>query len=201
MSASKSLENLNEIRDVARALLLKADADDRLPTPVDDIVAGCGLLESDDYLLSESKVSQAPRQLRKLLRSAGRKIRGALDRRERVLHVSPAIDIPAQRQFVKCHEAMHDALPWQRDLLVLGDTSLTLAPDVEFLFEREANQGGAELLFQVDLLSRIARDYPTDITTPVALAELFGASIHATFRRWIEVHSDPVCGMVLGPDP
>jgi hypothetical protein len=175
--------------------------DDRLPTPVDDIVASCGLLESDDYVLSESKISQAPRELRKLLRSAGRKIRGALDRRERVLHVSPQIDVPAQRQFVRCHEAMHDALPWQRDLVVLGDTNRTLAPDIEFLFEREANQGGAELLFQLDLLARVGRDYPTDITTPVALAELFGASIHATFRRWIEDHQSPVCGLVLDPAP
>ena len=127
---TKSLENLDEIRDVARVLLRKADAEDRLPTPVDDIVASCGLLESDDYVFSESKISQAPRELRKLLRSAGRKIRGALDRRERVLHVSPSIVVPAQKQFVRCHEAMHDALPWQRDLVVLGDTNRTLAPDV-----------------------------------------------------------------------
>jgi hypothetical protein len=124
-----------------------------------------------------------------------------LDRRERVVHVNPAVEVPAQRQFVRCHEAMHDALPWQRDLLVLGDTTRTLAPDVEFLFEREANQGGAELLFQRDLLARVARDYPTDITTPIALAELFGASIHATFRRWIEDHANPVCGLVLDPEP
>jgi len=196
---TKPLENLREIQDVARAVLHQADVEDRLPTPVDDIISACGLLESDDYVLSESKIAQAPRELRKLLRSAGRKVRGALDRRERVLHISPSIDVPAQRQFVRCHEAMHDALPWQRDLLVLGDTSRTLAPDVEFVFEREANQGGAELLFQVDLLARVGRDYPTDITTPVTLAELFGASIHATFRRWIEDHPNPVCGLVLDP--
>lgn len=197
----KPLDNLDDIRDVARAVLRKADVADRLPTPVDDIVAGCGLLESDDYILSESKILQAPRELRRLLQSAGRKIRGALDRRERVLHVSPSIDVPAQRQFVRCHEAMHDALPWQRDLVVLGDTNRTLAPDVEFVFEREANQGGAELLFQLDLLARVARDYPIDISTPVRLADLFGASIHATFRRWIEDNTNPVCGLVLDPQP
>jgi hypothetical protein len=196
---TKPLENLDDIRNVARAVLRKADASDRLPTPVDDIVAGSGLVESDDYILSESKILQAPRELRKLLRSAGRKIRGALDRRERVLHVSPSIDLPAQRQFLRCHGTMHDALPWQRDLM--GDTNRTLAPDIEFRFEREANQGGAELLFQLDLLARVARDYPTDITTPVSLAALFGASIHATFRRWIEAHAKPVCGLVLDPRP
>lgn len=198
---NKPLQSLKEIRDVARDVLRRADVGDRLPTPVDDIVAGCGLLESDDYVFDESKILQAPRELRKLLRSAGRKIRGALDRRERILHVNPLIDVPAQRQFIRCHEAMHDALPWQRDLLVLGDTKQTLAADVEFLFEREANQGGAELLFQLDLLGRVSRDYPTEITTPVALAQLFGASIHATFRRWIEDHSGLVCGIVLDATP
>jgi hypothetical protein len=197
----KPLNNLDDIRDVAHAVLRKADVADRLPTPVDDIVASCGLLESDDYVLSESKIAHAPVELRKLLRSAGRKIRGALDRRERVLHVNPAIDVPAQRQFVRCHEAMHDALPWQHDLLVLGDTHRTLAPEVEFVFEREANQGGAELLFQLDLLARVARDYPITISTPVQLADTFGASIHATFRRWIEDNNLPVCGLVLDPKP
>lgn len=197
----KPLENLDDIRDVAQTVLRRAEAAERLPTPVDDIIASCGLLESDDYVLSENKIAQAPRELRRILRAAGRKIRGALDRRERVLHVSPAVDHPAQRQFVRCHEAMHDALPWQRDLLVLGDTARTLLPSVEFTFEREANQGGAELLFQLDLLTRMARDYPIDITTPVQLSTLFGASIHATFRRWVETSASPVCGLVIDPKP
>jgi hypothetical protein len=192
------LDNMNEIREVASALLRRADVDDRLPTPVGDLVKAAGLLEDADYILSESKISRAPKELRRLLRTAGRKIRGALDRRERVLHVNPAIEVPAQRQFIRCHETMHDVLPWQHDLLVLGDT---LAPSVELRFEREANQGAAELLFQLDLLTRVARDYPTDITTPVALAQLFGASIHATFRRWVEIHRGAASGIVLDPVP
>jgi hypothetical protein len=198
---ARQLDNLSEIQDVALALLRKANVDERLPTPVDDLIAASGLLEQDDYILTESKIRQAPRELRRLLRSASRKILGALDRRERVLHVNPAIDVPAQRQFVRCHEAMHDAMPWQRDLVVLGDTGKTLAPSIELRFEREANQGAAELLFQLDFLHRIARDYPTDITTPVELATMFGASIHATFRRWIEQHSGIVSGIVLEPQP
>lgn len=198
---ARQLDNLNEIRDVALSLLRKADVDERLPTPVDDLIAAAGLLEDDDYVLSESKIKQAPKELRRLLRSAGRKIRGVLDRRERVLHVNPAIAVPAQRQFIRCHETMHDVIPWQRDLLVLGDTHKTLAPSIELRFEQEANQGAAELLFQVDLLKRIARDYPTHITTPVELAGMFGASIHATFRRWVEHHSGTVCGIALKPEP
>jgi len=197
----RPLENVADIQKVAQSLLRLADVDERLPTPVGDIVAAAGLLEVDDYVLSESKISQAPRELRKLLRSAARKIRGALDRRERIVHISPEIEIPAQRKFVECHEVMHDALPWQKDLLVLADTRRTLSPVIELKFEREANQGSAELLFQVDLMTRIARDYPVDVSTPIELATMFGASLHATFRRWIEGHDGQLCGIVLNRTP
>lgn len=197
----RPLDNVSDIQDVASSLLRLADVDERLPTPVSDIVDAAGLLKVDDYVLSESKLSQAPRELRKLLRGAARKIRGALDRRERVLHVSPDIELPAQRRFVEGHEVMHDALPWQRDLLVLADTHTTLSPTVELRFEREANQGSAELLFQVDLMKRIAKDYPVDVGTPVQLASMFGASLHSTFRRWVEDHSGQLCGIVLDPAP
>jgi hypothetical protein len=198
---TQPLENLAEIRKVASVLLRKADVDERLPTPVDDIVAVSGLIEDADYVLSEAKIRNAPRELRRLLRSAGRKIRGALDRRERILHVNPEVQVPGQRQFIRCHETMHNALPWQRELEVLGDTNKTLAPSIDLRFEQEANQGAAELLFQVALLTRVARDYPTDITTPIRLADMFGASIHATFRRWIEQHPSAVSGVVLAPEP
>ena len=46
----RPLENLDDIRDVAHTVLRKADVAERLPTPVDDIIASCGLLESDDYV-------------------------------------------------------------------------------------------------------------------------------------------------------
>ena len=197
----QTLENLVEIQNVAKALLCKADVNERLPTPVDDLVAAAGLLEDADYVLSESKIRQAPKELRRLLRSAGRKIRGALDRRERILHINPSVYVPTQRQFIRCHETMHEVIPWQRDLLIFGDTGKTLAPDIELRFEKEANRGAAELLFQLDLLTRISRDYPTDISSPVALAQMFGASIHATLRRWVELHPGAACCIVLQPEP
>jgi hypothetical protein len=196
-----ALDNVPEIRRVADALLRRADVGERLPTPVDDLISCAGLIEASDFVLSESRIRQAPAELRRYLRGAQRKILGVLDRRQRVVHVSPSIDVPARRQFVRCHETMHDALPWQRDLLVLGDTAKTLSPDIELRFEQEANQGAAELLFQLDLLRRVASDYPIDITTPVELAHLFGTSIHATLRRWIETHEGALAALVLDPAP
>lgn len=190
------LDNGAEIARHVDRLLRVADVDDQLPTPVDDIVAAAGLAKTNEPVLTESMIALAPKELRKHLRSAARKVVGLLDRRERVIQVAPTSST-GRESFITLHEVTHDILPWQRDLQVLGDTAQTLSPTMTLMFEREANQGGAELLFQLDLLKRVAADYPVDMTTAVVLADLFGASIHATFRRWIEDIESPVCGLVL----
>lgn len=192
-----NLRSIREIRDVASTLLLKADVDERLPTPVDDIVAAANLMQANDYEITESVIRQMPRVLRRLMRGAKRKINGLLDRRERIIQIDQSLDDKRQK-FVKLHEVSHDNLPWQKDLLVMADTSQTLSPSTRMLFEQEANQGAAELFFQVDLLERIARDYPLHRSTPFELGELFGSSAHAAFRHWIGGHHGCVCGFVLG---
>lgn len=190
------LRSIDEIRKAANALLLKADVAERLPTPVDDLVTAAGLMQVDDYEIDESLIQKMPRFLRGVVRSAARKVTGLLDRRERVIHIDQTLN-DRRRNFVKLHEISHDIFPWQKDLLVLADTSKTLSPSIKMLFEREANQGAAELFFQVDLLARIARDYPLHRSTPFELGELFGSSAHAAFRHWIGSHPGCVCGFVL----
>ena len=117
-------------------------------------------------------------------------------RRDQVIQIAPTNSAERER-FVTCHEITHAILPWQADLAVLGDNQRTLSRRVTALFEREANQGAAEILFQQDRLARMAQDYPVAISTPVVLAECFGASIHATFRRWVESIDAVACGLVL----
>lgn len=194
-----TLRSIDDIRQAANTLLLKADVFDCLPTPVDDLVAAAGLMEDSDYDINESIVAQLPKRLRRLFSSASRKFTGLIDRRERIIHVDGSLD-ERQRNFVKMHEVAHDILPWQRDLM-LAESRQTLHPSITMLFEREANQGAAELLFQVDFLQRIARDFPVDYSTPFALAKLFGASGRATFRHWISGHHACVCGFVLNKYP
>ena len=177
-------------------LLRLADVSERLPTPVEDIVAAAGLIKTDEILLSESMIRRAPANMRRLLRGAARKIQGVLHRGEQIIQIAPTNSVERER-FVTCHEVTHAILPWQAGLAVLGDNRRTLSPRVTDLFEREANQGAAEILFQQDLLARIARDYPISTSTPVMLAECFGASIHATFRRWVESLDAVACGIVL----
>ena len=193
------IEDLPSGDDIAlcvKRLLHAADAGERLPTPVDDIVAAADLTRTDEIVVSRSMIRRAPERMRPLLRSAGRKILGLLDRRERIIQIKAA-RTPGRERFVTSHEVAHSILPWQADLAVFGDDQRTLSPQIADMFEREANQGAAEILFQQDLLRRVALDYPINISTPIELADLFGASIHATFRRWVEGLDTVACGLVL----
>ena len=189
------LASADEITKHVGRLLRLADVGERLPTPVEDIVAA-GLTRTDEILITESMIRRAPANMQRLLRSAARKIQGVLHRKEQVIQIAPANSEERER-FVTCHEITHAILPWQSDLSVLGDDQRTLSPRVTALFEREANQGAAEILFQQDLLARMAQDHRIAISTPVVLAECFGASIHATFRRWVESIDSVACGLVL----
>ena len=190
------LDSADEITKHVGHLLRLADVDERLPTPVEDIVAAAGLTKTSEIAITESMIRRAPANMRRLLRSAARKIQGVLHRSEQVIQIAPTSSAERER-FVTCHEVTHAILPWQSDLAVLGDDKRTLSPQVTALFEREANQGAAEILFQQDLLTRIALDYPIAMSTPLVLADCFGASIHATFRRWVESIDGVACGLVL----
>ena len=94
---------------------------------------------------------------------------GIIDRRARVIHVSPAIDHEGKRRFVKMHETAHHILPHQQDLLYAEDHE-TLSPATNRLFEREANQGAAELLFQRGGFARDAADLKVSVAAIWQLA-------------------------------
>lgn len=117
----EDLEAADEISSQADRLLRAADACGRFPTPVNDLVRASQLSEADDYVLDESLINKAPVYLRTLLRSARHKIQGIIDRRARVIHISPAIDHEDRRRFVKMHETAHHILPHQQDLLYAED--------------------------------------------------------------------------------
>lgn len=197
------LHDLDSGRDIARhveRLLRDAEAQGRLPTPVDDLIAAAKLTEPLDSLLSESALAGVPEYLAAKMRRLRGKTHALLDRKTREIHVNPDISHDGQRRFKKCHEVAHDILPWQQDTGYVDD-QFTLAPTTRRLFEQEANQGGAELLFQRDLFTEMASDYRMGFATVLDLAEQFGASYHATFRRYVETHGTKVAGLVLEPSP
>jgi hypothetical protein len=57
------------------------------------------------------------------------------------------------------------------------------------------------LLFQCELFDRVAADYRIGMAEVVELSQMFGASRHATFRRFVEQHRAPVAGIVLQRSP
>ncbi len=201
------LEDLESHRDIARlteGLLRKADAEGRLPTPVADILAAADLEETPETFLSPSSIAQAPAHLRGILSGIRGKVHAVLDRRTREVHINPALDLVGQRAYKRLHETSHDLFTWQHvhdGKTGFADDEMTLSPKTTILFEREANQGAAELLFQRERFADIAKEYAVSCAAVVELANMFGSSRHAAFRRYVETHRGAVTGVVLGPGP
>lgn len=201
------LEDLDSHEDIARLtdrLLRTADAYGRFPTPVGDILGAADLQEAPDTFLSETSIAAMPAHLRGVLRRVAGKVHAALDRKMRVVHINPATDLAGKRAFKRLHETSHDLFPWQHideGRVGFADDEMTLSPRTTILFEREANQGAAELLFQRGRFAEVASDYAIGCGAVAELVELFGGSRHATFRRYVESHPGALAGVVLGPRP
>jgi Zn-dependent peptidase ImmA (M78 family) len=197
------LNDLDSGPDIARhteKLLRRADAGGRLPTPVEDIIVAAKLVEPKESLLSDSALRDVPEHLARKIRKLRFKAHAVLDRKTREIHISPDIAHDGQRRFKRCHEVTHAVLPWQQDT-AYADDAVTLSWSARQLFEQEANQGGAELLFQRHLYQDMAADYPVGLEAIIELADKFGSSYHASFRRFIETHRGRVAGLVLERSP
>lgn len=183
-----------------KRLLLEAGAFGRLPTPVDDIVAASRLSEAGESLLSDSALARAPQYLRVAVQAFRHKVRAVLDRREREIHLDPDLGTEGKRNFVRLHEVVHDLAPWQADLLQI-DGDQQLSPEANATFEREANIGAAQLLFQHDTLRRVAGQYDVGMLTITDVCRTFGASVRATAREYARSHRKPVMTIVLELSP
>jgi hypothetical protein len=82
-----------------------------------------------------------------------------------------------------------------------ADDQFTLSPRTRILREREAHAAAADLLFQCELFDGVAAAYRIGMAEIVELSQMFGASRHATFRRFAEQHRAPVAGIVLQRSP
>lgn len=194
------LDSAKAINAQVDRLLRAADAYGRYPTPVEDIIAQAELTEANDYVFDESLIKKAPAYIRAILRSARQKIQGLVDRRARVIHVSPGIEHVGKRRFVQLHEVTHHILPHQQDLLFADDHE-TLSAATRRLFEQEANQGAAELLFQRERFSRDAADLQVSVAAIWDLANRYGSSFHAAVRRYAETHPGVAAAVVLERTP
>jgi Zn-dependent peptidase ImmA (M78 family) len=173
-----------DITQYARRLLLNAMVDDRLPTPVEDIVACAGLTISPEGL-SKQKMRDVIGHTPDLLRSILKKVLGMVDLRENIIYLNAHM-YPQQCTFTTFHETGHKVLPWQHNTYLYLDDQTTLDPGTHLLFEREANQFAADVLFQIDRFDKEAYNLPLTIVSPLALAPRYGASAHASIRRYVE---------------
>lgn len=189
--------SMKEVEKYARFLLREAGADGSLPTPVPEIIECADLIVDQNVDLKKIHDSFISRGLR-FLKSALGKLRGIIDLRENVIYIDMSV-LPQRQDFIKLHESAHKVLPWQRELYqVLEDSNITLGLHTRELFEQQANQFAADVLFQVDRFEKEAKDLPLGIKSPILLSKRYGASCHAAIRRYVEKNSKQCALLIMG---
>lgn len=178
-----------QIAALADRLLRDAGVAGVIPTPLDQLSKFAGLKEVID-------IGELPEELAAAKPKAWRRILGALLYRADTAFVDFS-QVTGRARFTQAHEITHRALPWHARAYHLDDEA-RLFRDTECLLELEANFGAAQLLFQGNRFHNRALDYQTSIRTPIALAEDFDASIHATIRYYVEHHPEPLAALVTG---
>ncbi len=190
------VKSYKDIRRYVRHLLKTADVGDRIPTPKKDIVECSNLVEIEQPDLFDYKKDWRKRGF-KLLKRALSKIKGLIDFKHEVIYVDPDIH-PARKSFVIFHEVSHRILPWHKGLYCPhADTEVTLDQSVAQILEAEANVGASLILFQLDRFKEELRDYRMGLGSAVKLAERFDASLHSTFRRYVQDNHQPCALLIL----
>lgn len=188
-----------EIEKVAFDLLKQSKSFGVFPTPVNQIVTYSELEthESNDLVaLSKNYLGRASETLKK----AVRKVKGALDRKEKIIYLDPSLHISSKR-FVKLHEVGHETIPWQKayyDYLEDDELTISLEPNDEF--EAEANFFASASLFQLDRFEEESNKLSLELFSAIELARKFGGSIHASLRRYVE-KSSKRCSLIVLKNP
>lgn len=184
-----------QIEKIAYELLKSSKSLDVFPTPVNDIVAHADLLVEMGVDLSKIEASFF-KKLTSDLSKVLSKIRGVLDRKERTIY----LDLSQQASrinFVKLHETGHHLLPWQKETLDCIDTDQTLSHEVQEQFEAEANYFASTALFQCDRFQIQMKKLDLSIAAAISLGKTFGASNHATLRKFVECSTKRCALLVL----
>jgi hypothetical protein len=152
----------------------------------------------NDVDLSKIPTTYLSRASNALRRALG-KIQGALDRREKIVYLDLSAH-PLKQRFVKLHEVGHKVLPWQENIAeVLEDDENTLDTSCREEFEAEANFFASATLFQQDRFLSEMDKLGLRIDEALYLSKHFGASTHATLRRYVEC-SKKRCALIVLKD-
>lgn len=188
LSTKKDIDNLSyEILRGSKSL-------DVFPTPIDAIVTHAELVVSTTDL-SKIPPNYVAKSIDAFKRVMG-KLQGMLDRREKVVYLDLSSH-PSKQKFVKLHEVGHKVLPWQQGSYDgFEDDEYTLNADTREEFEAEANYFASCTFFQQDRFFTEMDKLGLGMDAALLLAKLFGASNHATLRRYVE-YSKKRCALIV----
>lgn len=188
-----------EVSALAERLLRKSGAVGVLPTPIEDLIASAGIKDvQDSESFMEQHLASLPEKAQAAFKSAMQKIRGIADLREEAIYVPTATTVPRVR-FAKAHELGHQILPWQKLNPAYQDDNRSLSSEAEDLFDIEANHFAAEIIFQGYRFAKRVRDYRPSFDAIFLLADEHCVSKHATLRRYVEEHDEPLAAITYWP--
>lgn len=183
----------------ADRLLRAAGAVGTLPTPIDDLYQAARITnEVEAEAAKERFFARLSKQGREVFLSLWQKLRGIADLRDRVVYIPKGVPAPREL-FVKAHELGHEVIPWHQVDPTYTDDDVSLRPDTQDLFEREASFFAAEVIFQGKRFTHQSRDYRPSLDAVFTLAEEYGASRHSTLRRFVEEHDEPLAAVPYWP--
>ena len=196
-------EDLRAVEEQAHRLLDRADAWNRYPAPVEDILAAAKVRLAPTSAFDPAAIISYLRGktagAHGRIKSAITKVFGLYDASEALIHVDNTV-VESRQTFVTLHETGHHDIPWHRKVFrFFQDCEKTLAPDVADQFEREANNFARFLLFKGMTFAERAADCPFGIKTPMKLAKTFGASIYAAAREFARTNPRACVVFVLEP--
>jgi len=190
-----TLHSKKDIENISLDILKSSKALDVFPTPVDKIVQYSELYIAGGIDLKSLEKKYKTSLFSDVLKSGLSKIRGFLDRKEKVIYLDMN-QIISRQNFVTLHETGHNVLPWQNKILEFLDDDETLDPDTQEEFENEANYFASVTLFQCDRFDNEIKKFELGMPSVMQLSNYFGASVHATFRRYVE-NSKFRCGLLV----
>jgi len=176
-------EAIAEIRRYALAVLREADGLGRRPTPLEDIRDAARLVLTGELTLDARDRARLRERFGKWVSLAWKRLQGTFDFRTSEIWVAPDLH-EMKRRFVVSHEIGHAILPAHKQTFAYVDDFTRLPPFARDLFEREANQAAAEILFQggqatdefdssrpsLDEICRVASNFGTSIVSAARYA-------------------------------
>lgn len=192
------LQSKKDIEKISYEILKDSKSLDIFPTPIDKIVSYTELTVNSGIDLSKIHPNYLSRANDTLKKALG-KLQGVLDRKEKIIYLDLSVHTSKQK-FVKLHEVGHNVLTWQQKTYdAFEDDESTLDVAVQEEFEKEANYFASATLFQQDRFLSEMNKYGLEIEAAIQLSKHFGASIHATLRRYVE-YSKKRCALIVLKD-